>query len=101
MPGDVVAQSPHLWTEPASLFDVRQVARSGRLYAILDACDAPPVPPKVATLGDARGVSLYRGGAEERLADIAPYLVAVDESLLVWILETLWAEPWGLLVASD
>src|SRR5215208_6384436 len=100
MPSDSAGANPYVWTEPGSLFDVRQRARSGRLYAILDACDAPLVPPKVATLGETRGVSLYRGGAEERHADIAPYLVAVDEPLLDWIFETLWGEPWGILVAS-
>lgn len=89
-----------LWTEPASLYEVRQVADAGRLYAILDACDAPAVPPKVEALGE-RGVSLYRGSAEEAYADIAPYLVAVDSDTFDWILETLWGDPWGVLVESD
>ena len=94
-------RNPLVWVEPASLFDVRQVAAAGQLFAILDACDAPLVPPKVGELGDSRGVSLYRGEAEERFADIAPYLVAVDESMLTWILETLWREHWGVLIVSD
>ena len=90
-----------VWIEPASLFDVRQVARSGHLFAILDACDAPMVPSKVESLGEERGISLYRGSAEERFADIAPYLVVVDESMLTWIVETLWNEHWGILVVSN
>jgi hypothetical protein len=87
-----------LHTEPAPILGVRQVAREGNLMAILDACDAPGVPPKVGSLGESRGVSLYRGTSEERYADIAPYLVAVDDDLLDWILTTLWADPWGIFV---
>ena len=95
------SRSSLVWIEAGSLFDVRQIARSGRLFAILDACDAPVVPPRVAALGDERGISLYRGSAEERFADIAPYLVAVDEAMLDWMLETVWNEHWGVLVVSD
>lgn len=70
------------------------------LYAVLDACDAPAVPPKVAVLGEHRAVSLYRGDAAEQLADIAPYLVTVDEDVLDWILTTLWGDAWGILIQS-
>lgn len=45
-------------------------------------------------------MSLYRGTAEEQFADVAPYLVAVDEEVLDWLLETMWSEPWGVLVDS-
>lgn len=82
------------------MFGVRQLARAGRLWAVLDACDAPTVPPRVESLGPERGVSLYKGTAEERYADIAPYLVAVDDDILDWILTTLWADPWGIFVQS-
>src|SRR5688572_27809744 len=84
----------------ATVFDVRTLARGGMLYAILDACDAPAVPPKVESLGEARGVSLYKGTSQERYADIAPYLVAVDDELLDWILTTLWSEPWGVFAQT-
>ena len=84
----------------ATVFDVRTLARGGMLYAILDACDAPAVPPKVESLGEARGVSLYKGTSQERYADIAPYLVAVDDELLDWILTTLWSEPWGMFAQT-
>ena len=88
-------------TDSAPVFQLRRTAATSTLYAILDACDAPAVPPKVASLGEARGVSLYKGTSEERYADIAPYLVAVDDDLLDWILTILWADPWGIFVRSD
>jgi hypothetical protein len=89
-----------LHAEVGSVHRVREIARAGQLFAVLDACDAPRVPPKVESLGPERGVSLYKGTAEERYADIAPYLVAVDDGLLDWILTTLWGDPWGMFVQS-
>ena len=89
-----------LISQSATVFQVRQDAAESKLYAILDACDAAAVPPKVESLGPERGVSLYKGTAEERYADIAPYLVAVDDDLLDWILTTLWGDPWGIFVQS-
>ena len=77
------------------------MVRAGALRAILDACDAPTVPPTVASLGHGRGASLYRGTAEEQFADVAPYLVEVDEPVLDWILETLWSQPWGIFVEAS
>lgn len=71
------------------------VARKGTLWAVLDACDSPDVPEKVEELGSTKAVSLYRGKGESEFWAIAPYLASVDEELLTWIKETLWAEPWG------
>jgi hypothetical protein len=93
--------STHLFAEVHPLSKLRELAGAGSLFAILDACDEPAIPPKVETLGEERGVSLYRGMAEEQYADIAPYLVAVDDMTIDWILGTLWGEPWGIFVVSD
>ena len=84
-----------------SLNDLREIAVSRRLYAVLDACDAPEVPAKCAGLGEERAVSLYRGSAEEMYWAIAPYLAIVDEVLLDWIVAELWEEPWGIFAVSD
>ena len=89
-----------LHSDAAPLSAVRQTARQLRLWAILDACDEPSVRPQVEALGDERAVSLYKGSAEERHADIAPYLVGVDDDMLDWILTTLWGDPWGIFVQS-
>ena len=74
---------------------------SGELFAVLDACDAPAVPLLCEGLGPERSVSLYRGGAEEEYADIAPYLVHVDSAeLLEWVVRFSETEGWGILVVA-
>ena len=90
-----------LRTETISIDALRGFARDRRLYAVLDACDAPAVPQKARELGLGRAVSLYRGNAEEMYWAIAPYLFAVDEALLDWIMETLWDEPFGIFAVAD
>jgi hypothetical protein len=90
-----------LSSREGTLDDLRQLAASGRLHAILDACDTPAVPEKCAELGSERAVSLYRGSAEEMYWAIAPYLVVVDEEVLGWITRELWEEPWGIFAVAD
>ena len=88
-------------TETVPLSDLQKLASQRQLYAILDACDVPGVPPKVKELGEENGVSLYRGEAEEDYWAIAPYLVRVDPLLLDWIVTTLWEQPWGVFVVAE
>jgi hypothetical protein len=87
--------------EIVPLSDLQKLASRGQLYAILDACDAPAVPPKVKELGEENGVSLYRGEAEENYWAIAPHLIRVDASVLDWIATTLWEQPWGIFVVAE
>ena len=70
------------------------------VYALLDACDEPRVPPKVRELGQ-NAVSLYRGQAETDFWDLAPYVASVDKSLLDWILAELAGTPWGVFATAD
>lgn len=77
------------------------MAADGRLYAILDACDEPTVPSKMAELGPERAVSLFSGEAESQQWAIAPYLAHVDEKLVEWIFLTLWPRPWGILAVAE
>lgn len=94
-------QTSPLQQQTASVDDLRKIASSGQVYAILDACDAPPVPEKVKELSDDRAASLYRGSAEEDYWAVAPYLVRVDGALLDWITATLWSEPWGIFAVTQ
>lgn len=79
---------------------LRPVAARGELFAILDACDSPPVREKVKELGNKRAHSLYGGTAEGEHGDVAPYLVCADGPLLDWIHVTLWSEWWGILALA-
>lgn len=98
----VDAPAPSLLSvRAAPLDELRALAEAGRLYAVLDACDTPSVPAMAREVGEARAVSLYRGSAEEEYWAIAPYLFAVDGALLDWIVETLWAEPFGIFAVAD
>jgi|RhiMethySRZTD1v2_1073278.scaffolds.fasta_scaffold18282_7 uncharacterized protein DUF4123 len=84
-----------------SVLQVRAWARTGGLYAIIDACDAASVPPRAQMLGDRGCVSLYKGRSEEELWAIAPYLFVVNEMTFDWITAELWATPWGFLARAD
>lgn len=79
---------------------LERLATGGHLWAVVDACDEPGVPPKCAELGE-RAVSLYRGRAAVEYAKIAPYLLLLDPPALAWILSELWTRPWGIFVHSQ
>jgi hypothetical protein len=89
-----------LRTRDCSVPEIKGLAGSGRLYAILDACNIPLAPKKVIELGEQRAVSLYRGTAEEEFWDVAPYLVQVDSAVLNWLETSADKEGWGIFVAS-
>lgn len=93
--------SEHIRTLPVTLDDLRQLADEQRLYAVLDACDAPAIQAKVGELGSSRALCLYRGEVAPEILEVAPYLVKLDEALLQWLVETVWREPWGIFVVTE
>lgn len=80
---------------------LEKFAANGFLFAVLDATNAPLVPPKATELGEARAVSLFAGSPQQEYWKYAPYLVKVDASLLKWLRENLWSTPWGIFVMSN
>jgi hypothetical protein len=80
---------------------VRALAGAGRLFAVLDSCDAPQVHARVDALGPEAAPSLYQGRAAGELWNVAPHLVKVGEALLGWIEGALVGEPWGVFVVGD
>lgn len=90
-----------LHRQDRTVLEAREWCADGSLFAIVDACDAPMVLAHVRTLGETRAVSLYRGSAEDVYESIAPYLLQVDAETFDWIVDTLWADPWGIFVRSD
>ncbi len=83
-----------------SLAHLRRFAEGHYLYAILDAYDNPSVPEKVKEIGNDRGVCLFTGEAETKYWALAPYLTAVDASMLDWMVQTVWKAPWGVFILS-
>ena len=77
------------------------LAAGRRLFAVLDACDCPPVQAKTGQLGEAKAPCLFKGMAREQYAEVAPYLVQVDAPMLAWIGEALKGEPWGVFAAAS
>ncbi len=91
----------NVMTESIATTALRPFMLGGQLFAVLDACDAPAVPLLCNGLGTSRAVSLYRGEAEERYADIAPYLVHVtDETVMDWLLAYAATPAWGILLIA-
>jgi hypothetical protein len=80
--------------------ELAKIAGDGRLFAVLDACDEPDVPPKVEEIGRDRAACLYRGGLDQETKGVAPYLVSVDPELLDWMLENFDTRPWGVYIVS-
>ncbi len=79
---------------------VATLAGGGSVFAVLDACGAPSVRPRLAAQPAGSWVSLYRDTAEEGLDGIAPYLAKADPDLVRWIAETAWATPWGVFLIA-
>lgn len=93
-------QNAILQPQPTSLENLRKFAEGGFLFALLDADSAPGVVAKAKELGDSCAESLVSHSAEEQQADVAAYLLAVNPSVLDWILSTLWQTPWGIFILS-
>jgi hypothetical protein len=72
------------------------------LYAVVDAARAVRVRSLLEG-GDARYESLYSGAARESLADVAPYLVALEagSTLLAGLIAEGWGASWGCYLTSS
>lgn len=94
------ATASQIETLPATLQDLARLAAEKKLYAVLDACASPAIRAKVESLGPDLATCLYRGNVDPKVLAVAPYVAAVDPPLLDWLVATVWAEPWGIFVAT-
>ncbi len=92
--------TPLLRTEHAPPDRLLRLAVAGELFAVVDACDRPDVPPAAWERG-ARACSLYAGTPDAELWAVAPYLFAADAELLAWIGETRATDAWGIWVVAE
>lgn len=98
----MASPEPTLSTVPASAGDLERLARAGRLYAVIDASDAPAVPEKARALGEESAACLYQGGDDASYAEVAPYLMKLDEATLRWMQGSLASDPaFGIFVVAD
>ena len=88
-------------SRPFELGVIRKFAADGRLYAILDACDEPEIPGKVAELGRDRAKCLYRGVDDPRILAVAPYLAHLGEKDIDWLSQNMWERFWGIFAIAD
>lgn len=80
--------------------DLRRLAASGHLFAIVDSCRVPFAPKKAAEIGEERAISLYRETTDQGFWDVAPYLFIVDLEVLDWVSEIGATEGWGVFIVS-
>ena len=92
---------PVVTTRIVNFADLKKPAVEGRLYAILDACDAPVVYAKVQEMQEGQAVCLYRGKLDPEVLAEAPYLVRATPDLLEWIQKTVCNTAWGILMIAD
>lgn len=93
-------QNSLLRCQEASSADVLQIARTGKLFAIVDSARIPVAAKWAWDLGDQNAISLYRETPEQEFWDIAPYLFTVTEALLEWLFKIAATDGWGTFVAS-
>ncbi|MGZ5445231.1 MAG: DUF4123 domain-containing protein [Thermoanaerobaculia bacterium] len=74
-------------------------SHASRAYAILDAARNDEIHPALLD-ADCPTLSLYRGDAAERMAEVAPYLVALERGsrFTRWLLERGWGDSWAVFV---
>lgn len=90
----------HLYAEPTTDVELRELADNDRLYAVVDACGEPAVPERARAM-EWRAGSLWQGRPDEPLWAIAPYLFQVDEPTLAWIRDSLGRSPWGIFLRAS
>lgn len=94
------SRSGFVRTTRISRNELREFALRGNLFAIIDACNAPVVPTKMQELGKNQAISLFEATPQEDYWAVAPYLSCVDDTLLRWLQEYPWKQPWGIFVLS-
>lgn len=83
--------------EPAAWSEILDAAEQKRLFAVIDACQMPPVLKKAENYPS---ICLHGGPKDKGRHMSAPWLFHADASLVDWVREDLFAEPWGFFLES-
>ena len=75
--------------------------KEGRAFAVLDGASIPGLLENLYHY-QPEHVCLYRGELEPDMAEVAPYLVALEPNTQFtgWVLEQGWGKHWGVFVIS-
>jgi hypothetical protein len=72
------------------------------VFAVLDGASVPGLVEKLHALKPEH-VCLYRGELEPDMAEVAPYLVRLEDrsEMTGWVLEQGWGKHWGVFALSQ
>lgn len=78
-----------------------QKSEDSNLYAILDGASVPDLLPMLNT-PNLSAVCLLRGEIDPELAQVAPYLLCLDQQLdlIDWLLTDGWGKHWGIYLIT-
>lgn len=76
-------------------------AKEAHLYAVLDGASVPDLQAML-TRPNLRSVCLLRGELDPELAQVAPYLLLLDEhaAMVDWVMTDGWGNHWGLFLIT-
>jgi hypothetical protein len=86
--------------QAASVDHLRRFANGGYLYALLDGYEIPSLQEKIDEVGPEYAVSLFLGENESHYFEWPPYLMALTEATLDWLLQTAGKTSWGVFIFS-
>ncbi|MEW6600231.1 MAG: DUF4123 domain-containing protein [Nitrospirota bacterium] len=85
-----------------NLFHRAEGQGPSRIYSILDAARDEVIYQKISK-SDIKSLSLYQGDKAVDLADVAPYLIYLEEDkpFCEWLLTKGWGNSWGIFLESS
>lgn len=97
---DSALYSPFLEYQDRLFGELGEELMAGNVYAVLDPGGSEEFLSRVLDLPPDRARCLYVKAAFQEHWAIAPYLVQLDASMVSWLVERVWQEPWGILARS-
>lgn len=76
------------------------VSQPSGVFAILDPVDQPEISERLLSLPEQQRMCLWHGKHVKDQWEIAPFLVALDEELWLWIQMRLTGTPWGIVLST-
>jgi hypothetical protein len=93
---------PHADSVIRHLWPHTELHTSSQIYAIVDAARHERIYSELVG-SDSEYCCLYRGELSHELAEVAPYLVALEQHapFTSWLMSQGWGDSWGIFLASS